>query len=280
MVYSAMSTYIDERIGNVVKLLQTQRLYDNTLIVFTSDNGGAHNTNNYPLKGGKESPWEGGIRTASFVSGGFLPEKQRGKSTSGLVTAWDWYATFAALSGSDPTDLRAKEAGLPPVDSINVWPLISGATTSSPRQHVEISLNTFLPSLGGLIKGEYKIIVGVGSNYTVQGLYWTGPMYPNETSGSGHDTAALYRRAESCGVTPATGCMFNIFEDPGEHNNIAPKEPAIFWSLLKELKASKGEVTLRQPTALAPDQDVGFLKTTPCAQAYFKYGGFRGPYLD
>ena len=54
-----------------------------------SDNG-TSGANNWPLKGGKSTQWEGGIRVPAFISGGFLPEAVRGTKYSGLVTGWDW----------------------------------------------------------------------------------------------------------------------------------------------------------------------------------------------
>lgn len=68
---------------------------------------GSAGANNYPLKGGKMNNWEGGIRVNGFISGGFLPAGQRGITYDGLITAWDYYATFSALAGVDPTDHRA-----------------------------------------------------------------------------------------------------------------------------------------------------------------------------
>ena len=52
--------------------------------------------NNYPLKGGKYSDWEGGVRTASFLSGGYVPAARRGATYSGLVSVADWYAVQPA----------------------------------------------------------------------------------------------------------------------------------------------------------------------------------------
>merc|ERR1719408_963756 len=115
-----MVYYVDEAIGNVTRKLKTEGLWDNTLVVLHADNGGpiynsgTAGANNYPLKGGKMSNWEGGIRVNAFVSGGFLPEKVRGTKNDGLMAGWDWYATFAGLAGVDPTDYRAQKAGLPP----------------------------------------------------------------------------------------------------------------------------------------------------------------------
>merc|ERR1719305_2021192 len=108
-----MVYFVDEMIGNVVQKLKADGLWENTLIVAHADNGGpiysdgAAGANNYPLKGGKLSNWEGGIRGNAFVSGGFVPAALRGSRYDGLVTLWDWYATFAALAGVDATDHRA-----------------------------------------------------------------------------------------------------------------------------------------------------------------------------
>ena len=45
----------------------------------------------------------------------------------------DWYGTFARLAGVDPTDHAAAASGLPPIDSVDVWPLVTGANATSPR---------------------------------------------------------------------------------------------------------------------------------------------------
>eukprot|EP00959_Pyramimonas_sp_CCMP1952_P126523 2646350-Pyramimonas_sp.AAC.1 len=73
--------------------MKTKGMWDNTLVIFTSDNGGPiyepGAANNYPLKGGKYSDWEGGIRTNAFVSGGFVPAARRGSVHSGVVSIAD-----------------------------------------------------------------------------------------------------------------------------------------------------------------------------------------------
>jgi hypothetical protein len=58
--------------------------------------------------------------------------------------------SFAAGPLVDPTDHKAAASGLPPIDSLNVWPLISGQTTTSPRQELLINADT-------LIDGEWKV---------------------------------------------------------------------------------------------------------------------------
>lgn len=49
------------------------------------------------------------------------------------------YATFCALAGVDATDHEAAAVGLPPIDSLDMWPLLSGAVQQSPRKEIHLS---------------------------------------------------------------------------------------------------------------------------------------------
>ena len=72
-------------------------------------------------------------RAAAFVGGGFVPPAARGTVSDGMIAIADWYGTLAALAGVDPTDHAAAASGLPPIDSVDVWPLVIGANKTSPR---------------------------------------------------------------------------------------------------------------------------------------------------
>jgi hypothetical protein len=139
-----MVNFADEAVGNVTTALKAKRMWKDTLVVFSSDNGGpiynngTAGANNYPLKGGKMNNWEGGIRVNAFVSGGFLSATMRGTKYEGLVTGWDWYATFCAFAGVDPTDHRAATANLPPIDSYDHSSMILGTNLTSPRTEIPI----------------------------------------------------------------------------------------------------------------------------------------------
>lgn len=122
-VYLAMITSMDDGIGKVVETLKAESLYANTLIIFSSDNGGISlnswkpgPASNGALRGGKESYYDGGVRVVVFASGGALPVKARGTRRGGLMHIADLYATFGnpALAGYDAADPRAAAAGLPP----------------------------------------------------------------------------------------------------------------------------------------------------------------------
>ena len=58
---------IDSGVKKIVKGLKASGLYDNSVIIFSSDNGGAFESSNYPLKGRKRQVYEGGVRAVGFV---------------------------------------------------------------------------------------------------------------------------------------------------------------------------------------------------------------------
>lgn len=166
--YTAMISHLDDIVGDIATSLKATGLWENTLFVLSSDNGGfvkaakpcindtrfqssttvclngEAGANNYPLKGGKYSFFEGGIRAAGFVSGGMIPDMVRKKPIKGMIHIADWYATFCFLAGIDPYDENAAENKLPPVDSINLWPYIAGTVVESPRKELFVSKNVIM----------------------------------------------------------------------------------------------------------------------------------------
>ena len=131
----------------------------------------------------------------AFVSGGYLPEKMRGQKMTGYIHLADWYATFCAIAGVDPKDERAAKNNLPPIDSMNMWLLISGETTESPRKNIPASHKT-------MISGDYKILTGI-----VIQASWTGPQYPNKTRPAAGIILYAFQDCDS------KGCLYNIKED-------------------------------------------------------------------
>ena len=250
-----MTKYLDDFIGELTSTLKDKGLWDNLLWVTSSDNGGpiypGGGANNYPLKGGKKSDWQGGIRVNGFVSGGYLPEKMRGQKTDGYIHIADWYATFCYLAGVDPTDKRAAEAKLPPIDSLNMWPMLSGQNMTSPRVDIPATYST-------LISGDYKILQG-----DVGQAGWTGPQYPNLTNPNGGISIV-----EHCGDG---GCLYNIKEDPEERVNLAARMPDV-------LKEMQQKLAKYQATYFNPDR--GKQPPAACEMVKNKYKGFWGPFID
>ena len=251
--YHAMVNYLDDIVGNITEILKRRGLWDNLLFLVSSDNGGpvypGGGANNYPLKGGKASNWQGGVRVNAFVTGGFLPKEMVGQKMEEYIHIADWYATFCSIVGVDPTDNEATKAKLPPIDSLNMWPLISGKNKTSPRVEMALSNDT-------LISGPFKIITG---NANQAG--WTGPQYPNTTNPKGGIKAV-----EHCGE----GCLYNIMDDPEERVNLASKMP-------DKLKEMQGKLEEAMKTYFNPDR--GGVSTEACDVFMNKYGGFWGPWI-
>ena len=255
-VYHAMVNYLDDVVGELVQALKTKQLWGNLLFIVSSDNGGplrlGKGANNYPLKGGKHSDWQGGVRVNAFASGGYLPRVMRGRKTEGYIHIADWYATFCALAGVDPTDTQAAKANLPPIDSLNMWPLISGQNSTSPRVDIPISMTA-------LISGNFKILLGNEGN-----ARWTGPVYPNNT---GPDIVNNVR--ERCGQR--RGCLYDIINDPEEHSNLASRMP-------RKLKRMRKKLRQYQATYFNPNRGEG--SPAACEAALNEYGGFWGPFIN
>ncbi|KAL5268954.1 hypothetical protein ACHWQZ_G002699 [Mnemiopsis leidyi] len=118
--YSAMISVLDEGVGKVEQALSESGIMDNTILLFTSDNGAYHFGSNYPLRGGKRSFMEGGVRGAAFVHSRLL-EKQ-GYTNSNLHHVTDWYVTLQKLVGDQP---QKHEKAQLPLDGVDIWGSIS-----------------------------------------------------------------------------------------------------------------------------------------------------------
>jgi arylsulfatase A-like enzyme len=125
-VYGAMVRALDRGVGRVMATLKAEGLDQNALVIFTSDNGGAWYAGvpdiNRPYRGWKATFFEGGIRVPLFVRWpGHIDVGQRLRAPAHQM---DLFATAAAAAGASmPTDRR--------MDSVNLLPLITGATSAS-----------------------------------------------------------------------------------------------------------------------------------------------------
>ena len=98
--YLGMVTAMDDFVGTLVQSLKKQGMYEDTVIIFSSDNGGlvdAGGASNLPLKGQKSMLYEGGIRVPGFVhSPNFV--KNPGRVHDKLVHITDWVPTILRLA--------------------------------------------------------------------------------------------------------------------------------------------------------------------------------------
>lgn len=181
--HQGMVTALDEAIGNVTAALKSNGLWDNTFIWFTTDNGGPLPTaNNFPLRGGKFTQWEGGTRVRSFVNSpnpSIIPPSLIGTKNSALMHATDVYQTMISIAGLS-SQFDPSSTGPVPFDGYDQYlTLHTGNASASKRTEIlygPIVGDNDDPSAlspadcangkwgqncgGGIRVGDYKLIAG------------------------------------------------------------------------------------------------------------------------
>ena len=90
--FNAMCSALDESVGVIADALHTTGMYSNTVIVYSSDNGGpAKESNNLPLRGAKFGVFEGSFRVPAFVHSPLLPSACLGKVSHATIFISDWF---------------------------------------------------------------------------------------------------------------------------------------------------------------------------------------------
>eukprot|EP00116_Pleurobrachia_bachei_P007432 sb/3467694/ len=221
--------------GNITALLKEEGLYDNTLIVFTSDNGanvgyckttsymgenpeGREPGSNFPLRGGKRSVFEGGIRLVSFVHGPGLI-RNPGRISSDMVHLVDWYPTFEDIVREYYTT-HTDPPVTSPKDGISFWRVLKKGLPGKRRSFL-ININKRggvscgpTKAFKAIRSGNWKLIVGGGG----PPKDWFHPY--KETIQS---PALNYYQ------------LYHIKNDPYETTNVAEIYPAMVLQLLHEL---------------------------------------------
>ena len=254
-VYHGMLWDADVQVGRIVNALkENKNMYDNTLIVYTSDNGGIIDGINYPLRGEKHSNWEGGLRTATFISGGYIPKSLRGSKNNFNFHIVDWYPTFchlASVDGTDnppvaplPVDPSNPEKNIygddsfPPLDGTNVWDMIINKNNYNiSSAHADLVLSKEV-----ILSGKYKLVVSQPF-FKNQNNGWKQPngtwiAAPNDSWPCNYqDLPPSESHLPGNGRLP---CLFDVRADEGEHNNIAMEN----MELVNELWAKLNHTVL------------------------------------
>jgi arylsulfatase A-like enzyme len=117
--YAAMVTRLDLQVGRILDALAASGQAENTIVVFTSDNGGERFSTTWPFTGRKTELLEGGLRIPAIVR---WPGVTRAGTTSDAqIISMDWLPTFLAAAGAEPDAAH-------PSDGIDIRPAISGAS--------------------------------------------------------------------------------------------------------------------------------------------------------
>ncbi|MCK3683708.1 sulfatase [Maribellus sp. YY47] len=154
-VYAGLVESMDDAVGYVLNTLDELGLSENTIVIFTSDNGGvaagdAFATSNLPLRAGKGYQFEGGIREPYFIK---VPGMGNGQTCNTPVSGTDFYPTLLELAGAD---LKPEEH----TDGVSLLPLLKGESIA------ERALIWHYPHYGNqggepssiIRKGDWKLI--------------------------------------------------------------------------------------------------------------------------
>ncbi|MEA2709424.1 MAG: arylsulfatase [Phycisphaerales bacterium] len=212
--YAGMLAAMDEGVGKILAALDEKKLRDDTLIIFTSDNGGpgpGRVTDNGPLRAGKGTVYEGGVRVAACVAWqGKIPAGSNVKQPVHMV---DFYPTLLNLAG---VSLEQKL----PLDGKDAWATIAKGAASP---HEEILLNAS-PFNGAIRMGDWKLVLNGGQRDNEDAP--EAPAAPTEN-------APRRKQRKQAAAAGDEVELFNLAEDVSEKHNLAEKNP----EKVKELRA-------------------------------------------
>ena len=208
--YGDFVLMIDDLVGNILSTLKENGLYDNTIVIFTSDNGcapyadmkGMEAQGHYPsfiYRGAKSDLYDGGHRIPLIISWG---EKYDNQVESGIISLTDFYATFAEMTGYEMPDNEGE-------DSFSMYPLLSGKGKSLRKDIVHHSIDGYF----SIRSAEWKLLFCAGSGG------WSFPQ-KNEKIISELPPVQLY----------------NLKEDIGEKNNLESRYPEIVEKLTAAMR--------------------------------------------
>jgi len=210
-MYGDFMLQVDDTFGDVLSALHRNGFAENTIVIFTSDNGPVWypqdvkrlgHASNGPLRGMKADAWEGGHRVPFIVR---WPGRVKADAVNrSLVSFVDLYATLAELTGKLPEKGVAQ-------DSISFLPALLGKENPAARETLVLKQNA-----SALRRGRWKLITHLGSG---------GFSQPRRI------------KAEPGGPT---GQLYDLEADLGEQNNLWSKRPDLVEKLRNTLEAARG----------------------------------------
>ncbi|OQV17328.1 putative Arylsulfatase B [Hypsibius exemplaris] len=240
---------LNEQFKRLTEAVVNKGIANNTIIIFFADNGGplarhaayVHGSNhasNWPLRMGKGSLFEGGVRVPGFIWSPLL--KKRGRVTNQLFHVTDWLPTLWEAVGADPALLPANG------DGFSHWKSFQAGLTVGPRKELVNNIDSILHQYAMIHEdqygGLYKLIGGNAFDNSYFGWDRT------EGTFAGDDSWRVYTPAEiNCNFPEGievqqilpnkADCLFDLLNDPCELNNIADSYPAMLKLLQDKIKA-------------------------------------------
>ncbi|XP_045459566.1 arylsulfatase J-like [Melitaea cinxia] len=255
--FAAVLSKLDESVGKVVEALQNRGLLENSIIVFTTDNGGpaaGFNDNcasNYPLRGVKNTLWEGGVRGAGLLWSPLI--EKRARVATQMFHLVDWLPTLLHIAGMNISAIQD-------IDGIDQWEALS-KDLKSERVSVLHNIDDIFGS-AALTVDKWKL--HKGTNYKGAWDSWYGPSgREGRYDSRAVNNARAARAVSALGLMPDSDtilklrkeatvvcnnnnqipcnplkapCLFDIEQDPCETRNLADSEPEILRNMLNQLE--------------------------------------------
>lgn len=222
--YAGMVTALDVAVGEVEQMYKDHGLWDSTVLIFTTDNGGPlGSANNFPLRGHKATTWEGGVLGNAFVRGASNFKVPAGTITRQLMHSTDWLPTIAAIAG-------ASTEGTLPLDGHNIWPVLSQTGNTTRTSVVHNCPGAGEPANGAYRSGDFKLLYA-GMN--------TKPDIPQTPPPGFKQSKLICDAPKPVHKGGSRVWLFNIAEDPNECTNLAGE--AKFASTLQRLEHELAE---------------------------------------
>jgi arylsulfatase A len=216
--YADVVAEIDWSVGEIMAALQRTGLAERTILIFTSDNGpwlvyGNHAGSAGPLREGKQTVWEGGVRVPFIIRGPGIPANT---SSDAMLMSIDLLPTLARVTG----------AALPtrPIDGLDVWPVLSGAPgATNPHDGYAYYFATNELQAVASGDGRWKLILPHTYNALQQKV----------------DDG---RRGTVARTPVETAQLFDLRADLGERNNVAAQHPEVVRQLEAFAEKTRGEL--------------------------------------
>lgn len=224
-VYAAMISHLDDAVGEILAALEARKLLQNTIVIFTSDNGGIHQISDQsPLRGEKGSYYEGGIRVPLAI-------RWPGKTVPGArsdipVTGLDFFPTFLELAGITPPEGHE-------TDGDSLVPMLTGGP-SLPKDR---ELFWHFPA--------YLQAYGRGNATTRDTLFRTRPCGVVRVG-----AWKLHEYFEDGGLE-----LYHLTSDPGERRNVASRFPEKTQQLHETLRTWRTRIAAPMPEGPNPAFD-------------------------
>jgi arylsulfatase A-like enzyme len=241
--YADFVKQVDHDVGRLLASLEKQGLADNTLVVFTSDNGCSTAANipelqkaghepSYVYRGNKADLYEGGHRVPFVVR---WPAKVKPGVSSALVGQIDFLATFADITGASVPAAMAE-------DSVSFLPVLRGDKPEVRQSIVSQSINGSF----AIRDGQWKLLLSAGS------AGWSSPKPGPEEAG-----------------LPSLQ-LYDLSKDPGERKNLQAEFPERVASMKAELEKLIARGRSTPGPDLANDVPVQLIKKSPTGKAKAK----------